>query len=127
MRLKELLNGIDLQEAKLTRKKLTKSAKNAIPDMNSYDYLDNNSHPYMSYRFGVALASSPDNEITPRGPIGSDFTIVDYTDAERKIRKGAEKNLGIKSSRSTGKGSVETDTVNKTSPVAKPKKNQYGV
>ena len=127
MRLKELLNDINLEEAKQTREPLRKSAKNAIPDMNSYDYLDNNSHPYMSYRFGVALAGSPDNEMTPHGPIGSNFTIVDYTDADDKIRKGAERNLGIKSSRSTGRGSKEVDDVNKISPVAKPKRNQYGV
>ena len=127
MKIKELLNGICLDEAKQTRKPLQKSAKNAIPDMNSYDYLDNNSHPYMSYRFGVALAPSPDNEMFPRGPIGSDFTIVDYTDAEEKIRKGAEKNLGIKSSRNTGRGSKEIASTNKVSPVAKPKRNQYGI
>lgn len=127
MRLKELLNAINLEEAKQTRELLRKSVKAAIPDMNIYKYLDNNSHPYMSYRFGVALAGSPENEMTPRGPIGSNFTIVGYTDADDEIRKGAERNLGIKSSKGTSHKSKEVDDVNKTSPVAKPKRNQYGI
>jgi hypothetical protein len=63
----------------------------------------------------------------PKSSQGSDFTILDYTDAETEIRKGAEKVIGVKSSRSTGKGSEELPTVNATSPVAKPKKNKYGV
>lgn len=114
-------------EARSERKPLRKSIKQSMPDLGSYDYLDNNSHPYMAYRFGVALAGSPDTDMQPRGPIGSDFTTVDYTDGDAEIRKGAEKVLGIKRSRSTGKGSEELDVINKVSPVAKPKRNKYGV
>lgn len=114
-------------EAKQERKSLRKSTKQSMSGLGSYDYLDNNSHPYMAYRFGVALAGSPDSNMEPRGPIGSDFTTVDYTDGDAEIRKGAEKVLGIKQSRSTGKGSLELDSTNKVSPVAKPKRNKYGI
>ena len=114
-------------EAKEKRKPLKKTTVQSMPGLGSYDYLDNNNHPYMAYRFGIALAGSPETKMEPRGPIGSDFTTVDYTDADADIRKGAEKMLGIKQSRTTGKGSVELSSTNKTSPVAKPKKNKYGI
>jgi len=99
----------------------------ALDNLTQYDQLDNNANPYLAYRFGVALAGSPSQDIDQRGPIGSNFNMVDYTDADEEIRKGAEKVMGIKASRSTGRGSEELPSVNTTSPVAKPKKNKYGV
>jgi hypothetical protein len=64
-----------------------------------------------------------------KGPIGSDLSMVDYTDADAEIRKTAAKRMGIKFDRGTGKGSEELpdSIVNKISPVATPKKNRYGV
>lgn len=109
------------------RKPLRKSTEQSMPNLNSYDFLDNNNHPYLAYRFGVALATSPEGDMHARGPIGSNFTMVDYTDGDAKIRKGAEKIMGIKTSRGTGKGSEELNTTNTASPVAKIKKNKYGV
>jgi hypothetical protein len=51
-----------------------------------------------------------------------------YTDAEIKKVDGAAKNQGIKSTTIVAKGpSSEIDIVNTTSPVAKPKRNKYGV
>lgn len=122
MRLLELLN-----EIRTSRAPFRKSVKSAIPDLRSYDDLNNNSNYYMAYRFGLALATSPGREISPQGPVGNKFVIVDYTDADSDIRKGAEKNLGLKSSKKTSKTSTEADSINKISPVAKTKKNQYGV
>lgn len=113
--------------AEAKREPTRKSVRQAMPGMQSYEKLDNNNHPYLAYRFGVALAGSPEYKMDPEGPQGSDFTMVDYTDGEAEIRKGAEKQFGIKSSRNTGKGSEELDVVNKTSPVAKPKRNKYGI
>lgn len=124
MRAKEFIN-----EANASRKPVRKSFKQASPNQTSYDHLDNNNHPYLAYRFGVALASSPDVNMKPQGPFGSNFSMIDYSDGDTEIRKGAEKLLGIKPSQSTGKGSEELSDkiINKTSPVAKPKKNKYGV
>lgn len=119
----ELINEVHLQ-----RKPQRKSVKDSMPGMSSYDYLDNNNHPYLAYRFGIALAAAPDNEtMYPRSPMGSDFTLVDYTEADAEIRKGAEKFLGLDPPRSTGPGSKEVPTTNTKSPVAKTKRNQYGV
>ena len=45
------------------RKPLRTSAKRALPNMTQYDTLDNNNHPYLAYRFGLALAKSPDGDM----------------------------------------------------------------
>lgn len=81
--------------------------------------LDNNNNPYLAYRFGVALAAAPNGEMEPENEIGSNFTMVDYTEEGAKIRKHAEKVMGQPSSQKTAIGSHELDTVNKVSPVAK--------
>jgi hypothetical protein len=54
----------------------------------------------------------PDNEI------GSNFTMIDYTDAGAEIRKHAEKVMGQPSSKKTSSDSNELDSVNKVSPTA---------
>lgn len=113
-----------------TQKPLRSSVKHSLPNLTSSSTLDNNNHPYMAYRFGVALAPSPNVEsIDDKGPVGSDFSMIDYSDADAEIRKAAAKRMGIKFNKGTGKGSEELpgSIINKTSPVAKPKKNRYGV
>lgn len=105
---------IDIDESK---KPFRKSFKQASSNFHTYDYLDNNSHPYMAYRFGVALAGSPDFIMDREGPVGSKFSIIDYTEADSAIRKGAEKVIGVKSSSTTGKGSEELDTTNTDSLI----------
>jgi hypothetical protein len=109
------------------RKKMRPMHKQALSNLTQYDALDNNNNPYLAYRFGIALASSPRGDMDKKGTIGSNFNMIDYTDADSKIRQGAEKTIGIKPSRSTGKGSKELPTVNKTSPTAQPRRNKYGV
>lgn len=118
-----------ITEASKKKPRLKRNIEQATPGMVSYDYLDNNNHPYLAYRFGVALAASPNSNMEQQSPIGSDFSMVDFSEADREIRRGAEKIMGIKPSMDTGRGSQELpDTIiNKNSPVAKPKKNKYGV
>lgn len=101
--------------------------KDAIPNLTRYDQLDN-SDSYASYRFGVALAPSPDfTNMDRKSAIANSFAMVDYTEADAKIRRGAEKTMGVKASGGTGKGSTETNDVNKISPIAKLKRNKYGI
>ena len=111
------------------RKALRKGVARSMSNLTTYDQLDNNNNPYLAYRFGIALAGSPTEDMDKKGAIGSDFVMADYTDADTKIRKGAEKVMGIRSTKSTGKGSQELDDtiINKTSVVSKPKRNRYGV
>lgn len=101
--------------------------KQALNNLTQYDQLDNNANPYLAYRFGVALAGSPARDMDKRGTIGSNFHMVDYSAADEEIRHGAERVMGIKSNRSTGRGSEELTSVNAVSPVAPKRKNRYGV
>jgi hypothetical protein len=110
-----------------TREPMRKSLKAASKNITSYPNLDNNNNPYLAYRFGVALAPSPDTSMDTRGPFGSSFTMVDFSDADTEIRKGAEKMIGVKSSQSTGSLSKELANTNVVSPVSKPKNNKYGI
>lgn len=109
------------------RKPLRRSAHLALPNLAQYDALDNNNNPYLAYRFGVAMASSPDGDMDKRGPIGSNFNTIDYSEADAEIRRGAESVMGVQPSRSTGPGSEELKLVNKQSIVRARKTNQYGV
>ena len=109
-------------------KSLRKSAKASISGLRKNTHLDNNNNPYLAYRMGVAMAGAPDFPIDKKGPLGSNFVTVDYTEGETEIRRSAEKTLGVPSQEVTGKGSEEMkDVVNTASPVAVPKKNRYGV
>ena len=109
------------------RKKLRKATSNSLPNIQSYPYLDNANHPYTAYRFGVALAKSPNDVDHLEGPIGTEFTTIGYSDADQKIIDHARKEFGLPSRKHSTKGSVEMDKVNKISPVASSKKNKYGV
>ena len=111
------------------RAELRKGVAQSMSNLTVYDQLDNNNNPYLAYRFGIALAGSPSDDMDKRGAIGSDFVMADYTDADTKIRKGAEKVMGVRSTKSTGKGSQELDDtiINKNSVVSTPKRNRYGV
>lgn len=107
--------------------KLRKGTRNAVSNIHSYPYLDNNSHPYVAYRFGVALARSPRDVTAKIGPIGSEFTTIGYSDADQEIIDHTRKEFGLPVRKHSTKGSFELDKVNKLSPVATPKKNKYGV
>jgi hypothetical protein len=97
-------------------KKLRKSTEKSIPNMRKYDQLDNSS-PYYAYRFGVALAGSPDSDMDRSGPIGQKMSTIGYTDADDKITQAAAKVIGVTSTRLTGPGSHELDSANTLSPV----------
>ena len=107
---------------------IRKAARLALPDLQSYPELDNNNNPYLAYRYGLELAGSPDApDVDKQGGFGSEFATIAYSDADQKIIDHANKKFGIKGKKQGGKGSVELDKVNKTSPVASRKKNKYGV
>ena len=109
------------------RGKLRKATTQAVSNITSYPYLDNNSHPYVAYRFGVALAKSPNDVDDKLGPVGSEFTTIGYSDADNEIINHARKEFGLATHTHSTKGSEEIDKINSISPVAKPKKNKYGV
>lgn len=109
-------------------KQLRKSSRDATPDLKKWPALDNNNNPYHAYRFGVALAGSPDNIMPKEGPVGGNFMSISYSDGDEKILNAAAKSMGINSSSiGSSKNSKELKDVHKLSPVANKKRNKYGI
>ena len=111
----------------VTEGDIRKSAKNALPNLQSFPHLDNNANPYLAYRFGIELAGAPDVDADQRAGTGSDFVTIGYSDADDEIIAHAAKKFGLKRKTHGGKGSKELDSASTASPVAKPKRNKYGV
>lgn len=97
--------------------KLRKSAISSIPNAQIYPNLDN-SNPYHSYRFGMAMAGAPDIDMQKEGPTGQQLVTVGYSSACDEITNSAAKHLGFAHHGITSKGSKETDNIGTTSPVA---------
>jgi len=118
----------EMQAAVLQEAKLRKGVRNASPGMTSWPALNNNNNPYHAYRFGMSLAGSPDNFVEKEGPVGGNFITMSYTDGDELILQSAAKKMGFSSkSMSSSKKSCELPDINKTSPVAKVKRNKYGI
>jgi hypothetical protein len=102
----------------MSKGKLRKSARKALPNLEVWPDLDNNNNPYLAYRFGIAMAGAPTNNTANKeGPIGTSFTTIGYTDCDREITQAAAKVFGIKSKNLSGHSSLELDTANTKSPV----------
>ena len=95
------------------RAELRKGVAQSMSNLTVYDRLDNNNNPYLAYRFGIALAGSPTEDIDKRSAIGSDFVMADYTGHRGRLV--------------ADRGSREPKTTETASPVSKPKRNKYGV
>ena len=100
------------------RKSSTLSTAFNYPDMPS-------ANPYLAYRFGMAMANH--GEGYSEGPAGQGAVIVAYAPEEEEIIKAAERNTGHKGNVLADRGSHEPKKTNAASPVAKPKRNRYGV
>lgn len=103
----------------VSESKLQQAAHDATPDLQTWPELNNNNSPYAAYRFGMALAGSPDFSMDKHGPVGGDFTTIGYSLADKEILDGAAKMMGIGSKQQTSDGSKEVDDVNKTSTTRK--------
>jgi hypothetical protein len=118
----------EMKATVLREENLRKSSLNATPGMTAWPALNNNNNPYHAYRFGLALAGSPDNYVEKEGPVGGNFVTISYSDGDEKILRSAAKKMGFSSkSMGSSKKSAELPDVNKTSAVAKVKRNRYGV
>lgn len=112
-------------------KKISPTQKSAMKSVSTMPGL-NMAHgsAYTGWRFGLALAAAPD---FPSGGdadswLGGDPLISTYTEEEYNKVKTAAKQVGAgKIERWSNKRSEELPTTNTKSPVAKPKKNKYGV
>jgi hypothetical protein len=92
-----------------------------------------NGNPYQGYRFGIAMASAHSDpkhhRPTPAaGALAGDPLLSTYTEEEYEIIKNAAKDAMAGPIRKlSSMQSTETGDTNTASPVAKRKKNRYGV
>lgn len=99
-----------------------------------------NQDPYKQYRFGMALANARSRkakedegqsaDFQAQSPWGENAVIVSYSGTTKDIIDDALEQVGLSSKdkkQITSQGSNETKDVSVVSPVAKPKRNKYGV
>lgn len=110
-------------------KPMPKSHKAAMQNVLTFPALNmSTGSAYLNYRFGIALAGSPDRDMPVDNYIGGDPMLTTYTEEEMEIIKSAAKQMGVEyDSNWSGPDSKEVTSTNKQSPVNKPKKNKYGV
>lgn len=109
--------------------KLPNDAKLASPGLVTTPDANNNAgDAYKSYRMGLALAGAPEYPTKAESEIAGDPLLSTYTDAEWEMVQYAAKQAKVGNmKRLSRRRSEELPDVNKTSAVAKPKKNKYGV
>lgn len=110
-------------------KPISKSQKASMKSATTYPGLNMNlGNGYTGYRFALALAGAPDYPTKADNWIAGDPLLAPYTEAENEMINYAAKQVGGgKRQTWSNNRSQETADVNKTSAVAKPKKNKYGV
>lgn len=75
-----------------------------------------NGSPYLQYRFGIAMAGSPDFDTPPAGAIAGDPLLTTYTDEEFEIIKAAAKMVGAgKINQLSNNKSMESPDIQKKS------------
>ena len=91
-----------------------------------------NTDPYMQYRYGLAVAAARahaagDIEYNQETAFAENFTQVLYAKEDEETIKLASKLMGVTPTQIADTRSYEDTNINSTSPVAKPKRNKYGV
>lgn len=107
-----------ISERQLRRNSDTLSTTYYYPTMPSSD-------PYRAYRFGMAMANHHMRDA--EGPAANDAIVVAYTPEEQQIIQAGEQQTGHKHKLLANKGSQEPTATNTASPVARKKRNRYGV
>lgn len=106
---------------------LSPDVAKAIPGVYVFPELTNQD-PYKQYRFGLEIAAAArDHSVADATKWGENLVVATYSDGEEDILDRAAKKAGVSKKQITSTDSSETNDVNKTSPVAAPKRNKYGV
>ena len=112
--------------------KPTKRQAQSSRGLNAYKDGERADSTYTSYRLGMAVAGANGKDpidIDGKSWAGKTKTTHPYTEEEQEMLKHAYKAVGAKY-KDLNHGdmrSLELDTTNKVSPVAKRKTNKYGV
>jgi hypothetical protein len=125
MRLRELIN--ERKEGKLTKRQ-----KEPTRGVSVYSDAEKANSDYVAFKLGQAMAGT-DGKLVPdidsKSWFGKKKTIHPYTEVEHEMFVKASKAVGA-NFKDLNKGdmrSLELKSTNTVSPVAKPKKNKYGV
>ena len=91
-----------------------------------------NTDPYMQYRLGMAVAAARANkagdvEFSQESAWAENLTQIMYAPEDEETIMLASKLMGVTPSAITDKKSREPASTDTQSPVAKPKRNRYGV
>lgn len=125
MRAKEFITEV-------TQTKISKRQVRSTAGLNTYSDGERWNSDYVAYRLGMAVAGTDgiiDPDIDAKSWIGKSKSTHPYTQEEQDMLKKAYKAVGA-SYKDENKGnmrSLELDTTNTVSPVAKIKRNKYGV
>jgi hypothetical protein len=125
MRLRELIT-------ERTEGKLSKRQQMPTRGVHTYSDLEQMNGDYVQYRLMMALACADGTnpiDFDRKSWIGKKKSAHPYSDLEAEMLKHAYKAAGAKYT-DLNHGDMESkelDTINKTSPVAKVKKNRYGI
>ena len=118
--------------AETHERKISKRQQQASVGINTFGDEEHMNADYTQYRLGLAVACA--DGTSPIPDVGKTWhgkrkTTHPYTQEEQDMLKQAYKAVGA-NYKDVNKGnmrSMELDDTNKTSPIAKPKKNKYGV
>jgi hypothetical protein len=119
-----------ISEAK--QAKITKRQSQSSRGISIYGDAERANSDYVAFKLGQAMAGTDGKsapEIDAKSWHGKKKTVHPYTDVENEMFKKAAKAVGA-SYTDINNGdmrSLELDSTNKTSPVAKRKTNKYGV
>lgn len=125
MKIREIIS-----EAK--KGKMTKRQKQSTRGVHVYSDAEKMNSDYTAYRLGMAVAGCNGKdpvEVKSSSWIGKRKSAHPYSKEEAEMLKQAYKAVGAnyKDLNHGDMESKELDTINKTSPVAAPKRNKYGV
>ena len=125
MRVQEII--VEMRQPKPSKRQAQSSR-----GLNTYKDGERADSTYTSYRLGMAVAGSNGKdpiEMDGKSWAGKNKTTHPYTEEEQEMLKQAYKAVGAtyKDLNHGDMRSLEMDSINKTSPVAKRKTNKYGV
>lgn len=108
----------------IVERELPKRKSSVLPGTKAYPGMPS-ANPYEIYRFGMAMAN---HEIKhAQGPASNYAVISTYAPEEEEIVKAAEKATGHRGEMIADPGSHEPNSTDTQSPVAKVKRNRFGV
>jgi hypothetical protein len=131
-KLAEQIAEMERELIESSQKKITKRVQQATAGLNTYGDSEHVSGDYTGYRLGLAVAGADGKtpiDMKAKSWIGKKKSTHPYTKEEQAMLKQAYKAVGAdyKDMNNGDMKSKELDSTNKTSPVAAPKKNKYGV